>query len=137
MNKFPYHFPGISVIVPNSMMIAINKGIQDPKSIRAESDGFKLIRIIGNICIFHSDDLKNPIKKFDPPIKIRVGYNMQDVMQCEGDINQLKLAYWDGETWVVVSNPEHEYQILPFTTGQIAEFEITTWVGDPPVAWGR
>jgi hypothetical protein len=58
-------------------------------------------------------------------------------MESNCDFKQLQLAYWDGSHWVIISDPPHEYHILPPSTGQIAEARIWSWVGDPPLAWGK
>lgn len=137
MNKFGHHFTGISIILPDANMIAIDKGIENPEIIKKKSKGFIPFRIIGNVCVYYSNDRKNPIQRFKEPIEVIVGYDQFDAMQCGGSVKNLKLAYWDGEQWVVVSNPEHDYQILPSSTGQIAKFTIKEWAGDPPLAWGR
>jgi hypothetical protein len=58
-------------------------------------------------------------------------------MESKCDIQQLKLAFWDGSQWVILSDASHEYYILPPSTGQIAEAKIWSWTGDPPLAWGK
>ncbi len=139
MNKFPVHFNGISVFLPDTRVEAINKEIDDVTSMMSieENRNFNPIRIIGNICIYHRGNRNAPLKTFKKAVEFRVQYNFYDVIQCGGDINKLKLAYWDGEKWIVVSDDEHNYQILPPTTAPLAEFTIEEWAGDPPLAWGR
>jgi hypothetical protein len=140
MKKFPVHFSGISVFMPDEDMIAIDREIPDRKIIMG-TPGVKVdftpIRIVGNICLYRKDDLNTPLQEFKPPLEFRVQYNFFDLIQCNGDINNLKLAYWDGRDWVVVSIDKHDYQILPPSTAQLAEFKIFDWVGDPAIAWGR
>ena len=145
MKKNPYHFPGISVIIPEQRdaedeIVAVNLGIPLPEHIPQQDKNFSMIRLIANIGLFYKSDIARhePIKKeFDPPIEIRVGYNFADVMRCGSALENLKLAYWDQDKWVIISIPEFEYQILPPSTGQVAEAKIKTWTGDPPIGWGR
>jgi hypothetical protein len=147
MHKVAYHFPGITVIVPDQpngiKLVAIDKGtIPD---INKNMDGFELIRCIANIALLTEEDYKSGnldsgfVTHFHRPIEFRVGYNFQDVMESQDDIHRLKVGYWDSNTsqWVIVSNAIHEYQILPPDTGQVAEFKIRSWSGDPPIAWGK
>jgi hypothetical protein len=142
--KVPYHFHGITFLVPKQYendIVAIDKGSFLPNNIQNKTDNFTLIRHIANIVLYNKIDYDqgkmNPVKTFDPPIEIRAGYKSTDVKQSNGDINKLKLAYWDGRQWVIISDPSHEFHILPSSTGQIAEARIWSWVGDPPLAWGK
>ena len=135
----PHDYPGITVLVPEQRAVkikVIELGPIIPGTIpEADSSGFKVIRYIVNIVLYNEQD--EPIKTFDPPIEIRVGYNITDVMQSDCDIHRLKLAYWDGDKYVIISDREHDYHILPPSTGQVAEAKIWSWVGDPPLVWGR
>lgn len=133
--KVPYHFPGITVLVPKQLEIeAIDLRPINPGDIPDEDKfGIKVIRCIVNIVLNNRQG--EPVKTFDPPIELRVGYNFLDVMKSDCNIQKLNLAYWDGEKYVIISNREHEYQILPPSTGQVAEAKIWSWVGDPPLVW--
>lgn len=143
--KKAYHFPGISVLVPNqigqtSEIIPIDLPI--PDDIPDKTENFTLIRFIANIALFHIEHLENkyydePVQEFYPPIEFRVSYNLTDVSKTNCDIHQLKLAYWNLIEWVIISDPSHEYQILPHSTAQVAEAKIWSWLGDPTLAWGR
>jgi hypothetical protein len=142
--KIPYHFPGITVLVPKQCendIVAIEKGSLVPNNIPIRTKNFTLIRYIANIVLLTKTDYDmgkmNPVKTFDPPIEIRVGYNFDDIMKSNCEIKNLKLAYWDGDQWVIISNPSHGYHILPPSTGKVAEARIWSWVGDPPLAWGK
>jgi len=139
-----YHFPGISVLVPSqeAEVVALDWGIRNPDDIPKKSGDFTLIRYIANIVLFYKDDLdngiyENPVKKFDPPIEFRIQYNFLDVCKAGCDIHNLKLAYWDGRKWVIISDSSHEYLILPPSTSQVAEAKIWSWIGDPTLAWGK
>lgn len=143
MSKKSFHFPGITILIPEQKskkkLVAINKGIEFPEKIPNKTDQFTVIRIIGNIVLYDQDDLKHkaPLEEFDPPIEIRVGYNNLDISESKGALKNLKLAYWDQKNWVIINASDHDYQIFPPTTGQVAEAKIKTWAGDPPLAWGR
>jgi hypothetical protein len=150
ISRVSFHFLGITVIVPQQAntkveVVAIDLGIPNRNEIirREKEDGLHATRFIANIVLFHKRederyDLAIPIKNFDPPIKLRVGYNYFDILEVGGkNQNDLKLAYWDGAEWVLISEPDHKYMILPPNTGQVAEAEISQWIGDPPIAWVR
>ena len=143
-DKVPYHFPGITILVPKQKefdIVAVDKGTLIPDKIPWKTDSFTLIRLIGNIVLIKKADYDqgkvNIVKTFDPPVEIRVGYSSFDVIQSRGDPQKLKLAYWDGDRWVILNNKSHEYQILPPSTAQVAEAKIWSWAGDPPLAWGK
>jgi hypothetical protein len=134
-----YDFPGITVLVPKqSDIVAVDKGSFTPNKIQKVTKPFTMIRQIANIVFYKKADVEKtqPVTEFEPPIEIRVGYNIYDVIKSHGDHKKLKLAYWDGSQWVIISNAEHDYRILPPSTGQVAEAKIRSWAGDPPVAWG-
>jgi len=142
-----YHFPGFTVLVPGQIRREVEvvpkilpQGI--PEGIPEITENFTLIRAIANLALFRSDDLENgnfddPVQQFDPPIELRINYRMADMGHTNGDFNRLKLAYWDLEKWVVISDESHEYHIFPPSTGQIAEAKIGSWADDPTIAWGR
>lgn len=142
-----HHFPGVTVIVPvqthqESEIVPIDLRDQTPDDIPNETINFKVIRYIANIVLFRKEDLEReiferPIQNFDPPIEFRVAYNEIDELKVRGAIHNLKLAYWDGEKWVIISDPSHDFQILPPGTAKVAEAKIRSWIGDPPLAWGR
>ena len=145
--KNAYHFPGLSVIVPEQIgneieIVPVNFPERIPGDIPEKTEAFTLIRYIINIALFHRDHVeeeyyKEPVQEFDPPIEIRVNYHIEDLHQVDCDIYQLKLAYWDMEKWVIISDRSHEYQILPHSTAQIAEAKIWAWADDPAIAWGK
>jgi len=145
--KRAYHFPGLSVIVPDQIgrdiaIIPVDLTDRMPEDIPEETENFSVIRYIANIALFRRDHVEEkyydePIQEFNPPIEFRVKYFLEDVMRANCDIHQLKLAYWDMEKWVIISHPAFEYQILPPSTAQVAEVKIWSWVGDPAVAIGK
>ena len=141
--KVPYHFPGITVLVPmESEIVAIDGGSILPNNIQDKTENFTLIRQIANIVLLTREDyengrIENPVKTFSPPIEFRVGYNFYDLMESNCNINDLKLAYWNGKEWIIISDPQYDYRILPPSTGQVAEVKIWSWVGDPMLAWGK
>jgi hypothetical protein len=149
-HKVSFHFPGITVIVPQQEdikeeVVAIDLGIPNRNEIlkREQKGSYSATRFIANVVLYQRRDderydLAKPIKSFNPPIEIRVGYNIFDILEVGGTNQEaLKLAYWDGVEWVLISDPAHEFMILPPNTGQIAEAKISHWIGDPPIAWVR
>jgi len=145
--KRAYHFPGLSVIVPDQIgrdigIMPVDLIDRMPEDIPEVTKNFTLNRYIANLALFRVDHVEEeyygePIQDFDPPIEFRVKYTLEDVMSADCDIHHLKLAYWDLEKWVIISDPAHEYQILPPSTAQIVEAKIWSWVGDPAVAIGK
>jgi hypothetical protein len=139
--KKPFPFPGITVLVPTigeNEIVAIDKG-SIPEVIPNQPPIFTRIRYIANIALYYKADVDHlhPITDFDPPIEIRVGYTIHDVMHSGCNIENLKLAYWDGSQWVVMNHdPMYEFLILRPDTAQVAEARIRHWAGDPPIAWG-
>jgi len=142
MSKKAYHFHGITVLVPpqNSgiEIIPIDKGL-NPVDWFYKTKDFRVIRPIANIALVIPPTPDNPtptpVTSFDPPVEFRVNYNFLDVFKSGGDIDALKLAFWDGSGWIPFSDSAHDYHILPASTGQIAEVVIWEWPGDPPIAW--
>lgn len=147
MRKIPYHFPGITIFVPEQRdskgeVVALDQSSLIPEDLPKKTENFRVIRVIANIVLYHKRDddrydQSKPIKKFDPPLELRVGYTTDDVVSNKGKFKELKLAFWNGNKWVMISDSEHEYDILPPNTGQVAEVKISNWAGDPPIAWGR
>jgi hypothetical protein len=145
INKRAYHFPGLTIIVPEQTgkaIMPVNFPERIPENIPESPEYFTLIRIIANIGFFFMEHVEakyfeEPVREFDPPIELRVNYNIGDINQIECDIHQLKLAYWDMERWVTISDTSHEYLILPYTTAQVAEAKIWAWADDPTVGWGK
>ena len=145
--KKAYHFPGLTVLVPNQNshdfdIIPLNLPDEIPDDIPEITENFTLIRYIANLALFRSDHLEagnyeEPVQEFNPPIEFRVNYSLSDVFESHCEIQRLKLAYWDLEKWVIISDPSHEYQILLPSTAQVAEAKIWSWVGDPALAWGK
>lgn len=145
MCKIAYHFQGLSVLVPAGI-VPVEFSI--PSDIPGIANNFTVIRYIANIALYREDELKlvlsnkdalpEPITNFqDQPIELRITYKKSDVNLSQGDFHGLKLAYWNTQRWVIISDPAHEYHILPPSTGRVAEVKIELWEGDPTLAWGR
>ena len=138
-----YHFPGVTVIVPEQVgdqIMPIDKGLVNTKVFR-NSSNFIFIRQIANIAFvkklgYEPGSSQPYITDFNPPIELRVGYNIDDLVKVGCGVDLLKLAYWDGKDWVILSLGGYPYMILPPSTAQVAEVTIDHWVGDPPLAWG-
>ncbi|MDF1520162.1 MAG: hypothetical protein P1P73_06750 [Brevefilum sp.] len=138
MNKKPHHYPGVSVFLPDQIDQDYEIAFKDlPKGIVDIPKKFELIRPIGNIALFPKGSHGKPLVKFDPPIELRISYNSEDLTKVGGDVDNLKLAYWDLRQWVVISDPSYDYQILPPSTAKIAEVKIREWADDPTLAWGK
>jgi len=138
ISKKPHHYPGISIFLPDQIDKDSEIVFKElPKGIANIPKKFELIRIIGNIALFPRGSHGKPVVKFDPPIELRISYNSEDLVKVGGEIDKLKLAYWDTKTWVIISDPPHNYQILPPTTAQIAEVTIGEWADDPTLGWGK
>lgn len=140
--KIAYHFEGMSLLVPEQAEPIVPYQLPIPDDIPTITEEFRLIRFIANVALFSPEHIeakyfKEPVQEFYPPLELRVGYHEGDLMQVECAIERLKLAYWDMTQWVIISNPEHEYQILPFSTARVAEAKIWSWLGDPALAWGK
>lgn len=140
--KRAYHFSGMSLLVPEQSVPIVPFELPIPDGILPITEEFRLIRFITNIALFSLEHFEakyfeRPIQEFHPPLEVRVAYREQDLIELDGQITQLKLAYWDMTRWVIISNPEHEYQILPSSTAMVAEAKIWSWLGDPTLAWGK
>ena len=146
MVRKAYHFPGVSIIVPQQReteisIVAHQLPDMDPDEYKNNPEIFTPKRIIGNFGLFTKADFDGnkfdePFKTFDFPIEFRVRYTIEDLEQFRRNIYQLKLAYWDTIEWVIVSRDEYEYKIYPASTAMFAEFKIWSWRGDPTLAWG-
>jgi len=148
--KKPYHLPDMSVIVTNTesyriKAIAVDR-IDITKLTGTETPPFTPIRLIANLAIVPEalalEDYtpESALRSFEYPIKFHVSYNIQDLFDCAIEGKKLKLAYWNGTKWVLISDDENdafEYRILPPSTAQVAEFTVSDWNGDPPLAWGK
>ena len=135
-----YHFHGMTVIVPDQNGIQvqpIDKGI--PETLLYGVKSPMLIQMIANLQfvdrLAYESGTVIPVTAFSPFIELRVGYHFLDVMRCGGDYQNLKLAFWLNGEWVLISDPAHEYLILPPSLGQVAEVKIDSWPADPPLAW--
>jgi hypothetical protein len=127
-------FPWGSVHIPD-----VHRGYQiERKPIppnTVNDPDFTVIRIIENFYI--KDNQGNAVKSFVPPIMLHITYNMEDVWRAKGNLKKLKLAYWDSNKWVIISDPNHAYKIHSPQKGHFAEVEIDSWPEDPALAWGK
>ncbi len=137
MDGAAYRYAGVSFLLPDE----IDKSHQIklkamPNWIPIQTEDFTLIRIIANIalCIRGTNEVST---EFEKPIELRVGYTLDDLKEADDEIDKLRLAYWDLRKWVIISDPAHEYQILPPSEGQIAKVRIESWADDPTLAWGK
>ena len=139
--------PNLIVLVPRRIgqeieIVPVDMTGIETVDFTEKTDNFTLIRPIANIALFRSDHLakhnfEEPVKEFDPPIELRIKYGDVELDEVSGNIQQLKLAYWVPDRWVIISDVFHEYQIFQPDFAKIAEAKIWSWDGDPPLAWGK
>jgi len=140
MKRQAIPFDGITVIVPDQTgktePIHVENKMDQIPDLPKEKGKFRKIRTIANIAVIYEG---KTLKKFDPPIELRVVYNYGDLVKVKHNIRDLKLAYWDGEKYVVFTEVDNDYLIHKptSTTGLLAECKIHKWAGDPPIIWGR
>ncbi len=131
-----FNVPGLTITVPDQgyPIEVVRKGLPELVKMPGTAQ-FKPIRAVANVAV---KDLRNGnyVTHFEPPIKLDVGYITQDLFEAALVARNLKLAYWDGTTWVLFNLPENNFSLLPPSTGAIGEVYVHDWVGDPPVAWG-
>jgi hypothetical protein len=128
-----YHFPGFSALVPDIYEGIRFEWIEEIPDFNKEQNGFDPIRIIGNVDLLSENEIPD---EFDPPLEFRVPYTFYDE-RVAGYYTKLKLAYWDGNKWVIISDSAHEFMIFPPSTARFAEVKFTQWPGDPTLAWGK
>lgn len=133
-----YNFFGMTVTVPdqNGRWVKVVEKAIPPLSSMPGSAAFTPIRVLANVVVVDFYDPNVILKHFDPPIKIEVGYQTQDLFEAARVARRLKLAYWDGDQWVVFTDADNNFSLLPPTTGAVGEVTISDWIGDPPIAWG-
>ncbi len=77
-----------------------------------------------------------PLTSFDPPIELDVAYVTLELYEAVRTARPLKLGYWDGNQWVVFTYEQHLYELLSPVDGAVGKVMISSWAGDPPIAWG-
>ena len=133
-----YNFLGITVTIPDQgkWVKMIDKAMP-PLSSMPGNNNFTPFRLLHNLMVVDYEDDNLVISSFNPPIEFDVSYTSQDLWESARISRSLKLAYWDGSTWVVFNDTNNNYTLLPPATGTIANVKISNWAGDPPMAWGR
>lgn len=133
-----FNFPGMRVTIPTqpNPVIVIDKPLP-PLSSMPGSDGFTPIRLIANIAVVDVKDNKI-LTSFEYPIEIAVVYLTLELYEAVRTAKPLKLAYWDVDAhrWVIFTPESHEYTLLAPIDGAIGKVKISSWAGDPPIAWG-
>lgn len=71
--------------------------------------------------------------RFPLPFELRILYTDEDVRQAGGS-DQLKLAYWDNNRWVILTTAEHKFKVENAGTLFV---ELSSWPADPPIAVGH
>lgn len=135
MRKQAYHFPGFSVLVPEPA-----SGIRvKRKEVRLEAipgiDEIELVRHIGSFDFLNEEE-EVILDLIDLPLEFIVGYTIDDIWKA-GCFDSLKLYYWNGEKWTIISKEEHEFRIFPPSTATFAQFKIGSTTGDPTLVWGK
>jgi hypothetical protein len=98
------------------------------------SEDFSPTRLVINIALVGAE--KQIVTSFDPPIKITVRYNINDLYLPAKEGVKLKLAYWNMETWVLLSTEEYNYELQPPASGGTGVVYISGWSPDPALGWG-
>ena len=97
---------------------------------------FTAIRLVANFEIYRADDPNQQVVEFAPPLQLAVSYTISDLFAASKAGKSLKLAYWDGQEWQLITPEKHALRILPPSTGAVATLQIARWA-DPSVSWGR
>jgi len=130
---------GVSILVPpQENGVEVNwaeRGL--PRSL-PDSPIFRLIRLVINFEIEEAGKPCAVLMDFKPPFELRVRYEQDDLEQARQVDGTLKLAFWDGQHWVLFTREKHGFELQPDPppgTGGIGFARISHW-GDPPVGWG-
>ncbi len=128
----------LEVTVPDQgKWVSVVEKDMPPLSSMPGNANFTPIRLLVNVAVVDYNNLNSVITSFDPPIELELNYT-SGVLGENAPIGEaLKLAYWDGSTWVVFTKIDNDYTLLQSATGGVAKLKIYSWAGDPPMAWGR
>ncbi len=133
-----YNFLGVTVTIPDQgKWVRVVDKAMPPLSTMPGNENFTPIRLLVNLAVVDYDNENTVLTAFNPPIEFDVNYTSQDLWESARIARSLKLAYWDGNSWVVFTESTNQYTLLPPATGTVANVKISTWVGDPPMSWGR
>jgi len=101
-----------------------------------ESNGFKPIRILGNIAIEDADHPGNYPKELGQPVQFKFFFT-QDDLNAAGN-EPLALAFWENNGWVKFATPNLKIQPTAKAAGFASvTLSQTPWTGDPPTSWGK
>lgn len=131
-----YKFLEVTVPDQGKWVSVIEKDMP-PLSSMPGNANFTPIRLIVNLAVVDYNNLNSVITSFDPPIELELNYTNGVLGGFDPTEEALKLAYWDGSTWVVFTKKDNYYTLLQSATGGVARLQISSWAGDPPMAWGR
>jgi len=70
---------------------------------------------------------------FSTPFELRIRFTAEDVSKAGGS-EKLKLAYWSGKRWNVLTSSDHKFQVENEDT---LFAELANWPADPPIAVGH
>jgi hypothetical protein len=134
-----YTFAGgeVTVTIPSSLAGRLKAASLDVGQVdMAPASGFKPIRVVANIVIEAQDRPGVALTDLGGPVAFKVQYRASD-LQAAGS-QPLRLAFWDGSTWVVLTEAKHAFKLTPSADskdGGYATISISRW-GDPPLSWG-
>ncbi len=133
---FNFDQEGVTVTVPDTgkRIRAVKLPLDRLESMPAKPGGFTPTRLVANIAL---EDESNPgayLSQLDKPFEMRFRYTSDDVKQTK---TGLKLAFWDGNEWVVFTKDKHSFELQPDSQGGgYGVVQLSRW-GDPNIAWGK
>jgi hypothetical protein len=130
---------GVSILVPAQengvTVIGVERDM--PRSI-PDRPNFHPSRLVINFELEEAGKPGAVLMEFRPPLQLRVLYTQDDLDRAMKAERPLKLAFWDGEHWVLFTREKHDFELQPFPetgTGGVGFARISHW-GDPAVGWG-
>lgn len=135
--KKEYIEEGVSVLLQKGHkgFFVERKDLKPKAEYPATPNVFDPYRLVINIALFKKSDPDKYLSKFKPKIKLRVGYERDDLRHALLESGELKLAYWKEKTkkWVPI-----DFEDENDPTGNWAGYGVAeiSELGDPPIAWG-
>ncbi|MFM8320711.1 MAG: hypothetical protein ACKOC5_07310 [Chloroflexota bacterium] len=140
-------YPYFRLVIPQQLLdigyqvASLNKPMVKMRS----QANFTPFRYIANLAVtnkpFSDPNLLNKedfICEFDPPITLEIEYTFKDLYRCVVMGKHLRLGLWDGDEWVVLNQIADEFILhAPDRNNRgLCTVTISSWPGDPPLAWG-
>ena len=85
------------------------------------------------------DEDGTPVTVFDPPFTLRVFYDRFHFNAVGGDVDRLKLGFWQNGQWNEFTEAEHNFYITEDPNYPVTGYgtvNISEW-SDPMVGWGN